>query len=202
MEFNTEEDRTKFINGDREKRISLDAEDFQDFFKKLSEETVEANNNLEEVTSFYYSLENLIRSYDVGSACVLKKNEDDDSYNGDHQLCFEDIPNSEAVGDYKYDQIFWRIGYCKIGNSWHLAALRYKINEMGGRKPQHEILDEPIRLTHSPRSVRLQATHHIRDLIMLILENVKYNKQISESAVERIAPLHKSLWSHIDSTDS
>ncbi len=52
MEFNTEEERIKFIDGDRQKRISLDNEDIQRFFKELSRETAEANNNLEEITSF------------------------------------------------------------------------------------------------------------------------------------------------------
>lgn len=193
--FDSIKERNEHINGDREKRISLDNEDIQKFLKELSQETAEANQNLEEITAFYYSLENFIRDHNVGVADFLKEG-DLDTHN--HQLCFEDIPNPDAVGDYKYDQTFWRIGYCKIGNAWYLAAQRYKINAIEGPRPQHERMGDPIRLTHAPREVRLQATHHIRDLLMLILRNVKYNKNVSESALQRVVPLRKSLWSHID----
>ncbi len=178
MEFNTEAERTKFIDGDRDTRIVLDNEDIQEFLKELSQETAEANNNLEEVTGFYYALENLLRLHDIGGVGFLTEGETSDSWNGNHQLCFEDIPDPDIAGDYKYTSTFWRIGYCKIGNSWHLAALRYKINPIEGPKPQRERMGEPIRLTHSPREVRLQAAHHIRDFLMLILENTKYNKRV------------------------
>ena len=192
--FVSEAERDRFINGDRQTRISLDNEDVKAFLVELDQETTEANKNLEEVTAFYYSLENLIREYNVGTAGFLK----DNTTNDQHKLCFEDIPNPDAVGDYKYYTAFWRIGYCKIGSSWNLAALRYKINAAEGPKPQHEQMGDPIRLTHAPREVRLQASHHIRELLLLILQSVKYNKNISESALERITPLSKSMWTHID----
>ncbi len=197
MESNTEKERTEFIDGDRETRIALDKEDIQRFFKELSKETTEANKDLDEITAFYYDLENFIRGHDVGTACFLKESETSEP-GINHQLCFEDVPNPDVVGDYKYDYTFWRIGYCKIGNAWHLAAQRYKINSIEGPKPQHERLGDPIRLTHAPRGVRLQATHHIRDLLMLILENVKYNKNISRTALERVNPLVTSIRTYYD----
>lgn len=198
MEFNTEAERTAFIDGNRETRISLDNEDIQKFLKELSRNTAEANTNLEEVTAFYYDLELFLRPQNVGGVGFLTEGETSDSCTGDHKLCFEDIPNPNAIGDYKYDYTFWRIGYCKVGNGWYLAALRYKINPIDGPKPQHERMGDPIRLTHAPREVRLQATHHIRDLLMLILQNVKYSKHLSESAVDRISSLRKSVQAHAD----
>jgi hypothetical protein len=197
-EFSSEKERTKFIDGDRQKRISLDNEDIQEFLQELSRETAEANNNLEKITGFYYDLENFIRSQNVGGVGFLIEDVTSDNYTGDHRLCFEDIPNPDVAGDYKYTSTFWRIGYCKIGSSWHLAALRYKINPIDGPKPQHEHMGEPIRLTHAPRELRLQAAHHIRDLLMLILENVRYHKNGSESALNRIAPLRKSVQAFLD----
>ncbi len=201
MEFNTEKERTKFINGDRQTRISLDNEDIQEFLQELSRETAEANSNLEEVTGFYYDLENFIRSQNVGGVGFLTEDKNSPNYNGDHKLCFEDIPDPDAIGDYKYACTFWRIGYCKVGNSQYLAALRYKINPIEGPKPQHERMGDPIRLTHASRELRLQAAHHIRDLLMLILENVRYHKNGSESALNRIAPLRDSVRVHLDGNE-
>ena len=198
MEFNTEKERTEFIDGDRQERISLDNEDIQEFLQELSRETEEANTNLEEVTGFYYELNNFIRPLHVGGVGFLTEGETSDNWSGNHQLCFEDIPNTDAVGDYKYDCTFWRIGYCKIGSAGNLAALRYKINPIEGPKPQYERMGDPIRLTHAPREVRLQATLHIRDLLMLILENVRYNKHLSESALERVTPLRKSILAYVE----
>jgi hypothetical protein len=197
MEFNTEKERTEFINGDRQKRIALDNEDMQVFLKELARETTEANDNLEEVTAFYFDLENAIKSFQIGGVGFLTEGETSDNYTGDHRLCFEDIPDPGVIGDYRICT-FWRIGYCKIGSSWHLAALRYKINPIEGPKPHHERMGEPIRLTHAPREVRLQAAHHIRDLLMLILGNVRYNKNGSTSALERIAPLKKSVQKYLE----
>lgn len=191
-------ERTVFIDGDGETRNSLDNEDIQEVLKELSREITEANTNLEEVTGFYYDLDNFIRSQNVGGAGLLTEGETSDSWSGNHRLCFEDIPDPDAVGNYKYSCTFWRIGYCKVGNTGHLAALRYKINPIEGPKPQHERMGDPIRLTHAPREVRLQAAHHIRALLMLILENVKYSKHVSESAVQKITPLRKSVRAHID----
>ncbi|KKM03258.1 hypothetical protein LCGC14_1776180, partial [marine sediment metagenome] len=149
-----------------------------------------ANTNLEEVTGFYYELDNFILSQNVGGVGFLTEDK--------HKLCFEDIPNPNAVGDYKYSCTFWRIGYCKVGNTGHLAALRYRINPIEGPKPQHERMADPIRLTHAPREVRLQASHHIRALLLLILENVKYSNHVSESALEKITPLRESVQAHLD----
>jgi len=200
MEFNTEEDRTKFIDGDREKRISLDAEDFKVFFKELSEETNEANSNLDQVTACYYDLENTILSYNVGTTCFLKEAERSEDYTGDHTLFYEEIPDPNVIGNHKYIMTFWRIGYCKIGNSWHLAALRYKIDSAEGPTPVHTVMGSPIRLTHAPRELRLEASHHIRDLLMLILNSVKYNKNTSRTALDRIDPLVTSLREHFEAT--
>lgn len=194
--FSSEEERNKFIDGDRQKRISLDNKDVQAFFKELSEETKEANQNLDQVTAFYYDLESIIRHYDVGTACFLREDEEDACCGVNHQLYFEEILNPDAVGDHKSTYTFWRIGYCKIGGSWHLAALRYKINNVEGPKLEHESMGDPIRLTHAPREVRLSATHHVRDLLTLILKNVRYNKSLSESALERIGPMVTSMRVH------
>ena len=196
MEFDTEVERNNFISGDRDTRIALDNEDVQAFFKELTRDTNEANANLEEITHFYYELESLIRSHGVSGIGFLTEGEGD-AYNGDHRLCMEDVPNPDAVGDYKYDLTFWRIGYCKIGSSWHLVALRYRTNPPDGPKPQYERMGDPIRLTHAPRGLRLQAVHHIRDLLMLILECVRYDKHVSESALERVTPLRESLRVHV-----
>ncbi len=77
-------------------------------------------------------------------------------------------------------------------------AFKYKLNSVGCIKPQHELMGEAIRLTHAPREVRLAAVHHIRDLLMLILESVRYNKSLSECSLERIVPLRQSLQEHYD----
>ena len=197
MEFDTEVERNNFISGDRDTRIALDNEDVRIFLKELSQETNEANTNLEEITHFYYELESLIRSHGVSGIGFLTEGEGD-AYNGDHRLCMEDVPNPDALGDYTSDLTFWRIGYCKIGSSWHLVALRYKTNPPEGPKPQYERMGDPIRLTHAPRGLRLQAVHHIRDLLMLILGNVRYHKSGSESALNRIVPLRDSVRAHVD----
>ncbi len=197
-EFASEKERTKFIDGDKDTRIALDNEDIQKFLKELARETEEANTNLEEVTGFYYELNNFIRSLHVGGVGFLTEGKTSDSYTGDHRLYFEEVPNSDAVGDYKYDCTFWRIGYCKIGSASNLVALRYKMNPIEGPKPRHERMGDPIRLTHAPRGVRLQAAHHIRDLLMLILKNARDSKDISESALERVAPLRESISTHVE----
>ncbi len=202
MEFKTEKERNDYINGDRETRISLDNEDIQKFLKELEQETTEANAHLEEVTGFYYDLDGFIRQFNVGGVGFLTEEQTSDTYSGDHHLCYEDIPDSEAFGDYKYTSTFWRIGYCKVGDHWHLAALRYRINPIDGPKPQNERMGDPIRLTHAPREVRLQAAHHIRALLNLILEYAKYNKHVSESALQRIAPLRKSVLDFLDPKNS
>lgn len=195
MEFDTEEARTSFINGNRQTRISLDAEDTQTFIKELEDETEIANKNLDQVTSFYYDLESLIRMYGVGTSCILDEEQDPNHH---HQLFFEETLNPNGRDDHKYDLTFWRIGYLKIGSSWHLGAQKYKDNRPGGPTPQYERLGDYVRLTHAPREVRLQATHHIRDLLQVILNNVRHNKSMSESALERIDPLVTVIRSHFD----
>jgi len=200
MEFTSEEERNLFIEGDREKRIELDALDVQKTLQELNVETQQSHQNLDEITAFYCDLDIFLRTINVGCAVFLAENNNPTEPGSQkYQLCWEDVPNAGSIDG--FDITFWRIGYCKVGSSWHLAAQKYILNNKEGPKPWNERLGDPIRLTNASKELRLQAAHFIRDLLLKILEVVKWNKRDSDSSLDRIKPLRDVVWKQLETVE-
>ena len=183
--FASEEERNELIAGDRSKRIELDTADIFSDLEKLREESQKINEASEELNNFYIGLENFLRSYQISHALFLRTEDSTKPEDSNFQLWWTEEVGKEGVPTF----YFWRVGYCKIGDIWRLAALKYRVNRVDDEKPHHETVGEPIRLTHAPRDVRTSASHLMRSLIQSLLSQVQYNRNVTQNAVERIQPL-------------
>ncbi len=190
--FASEEDRNEFIAGDREKRVELDTVDILSDLKKLRKESQKINEASEELNNFYIALENYLRSFQISYALFLRDEDNTKPEDSNFQLCWSEEFTKDCTPVIS-TFYFWRIGYCKVGETWRLAALKYKVNPVEGELPRHEAVGEPIRLTHAPRDVRTSASHLMRHLVHALLKQVEYDESCVQNALRRMKPLANNM---------
>ncbi len=190
--FSSEEERNEYIAGDREKRIELDTADILLDLEKLRDESQKINEASKELNNFYVELENNLRGCQISNTFFLKTDDSTKPEDGDFRLCCTEEVSKDCAPVVS-TFYFWRIGWCRIGDKWRLAAQKYRINPVEGEKPHHEVVGDPIRLTYGPRDLRTAAAHRMRYLIHALLKQVMYDRHCTQNALERIRPLVESV---------
>ena len=190
--FASEEERNEFIAGDREKRIELDTVDMRSDLKKLRQESQKINDVSKELNNFYTELENALGVCQISQAVFLKAPSGTKPEDSDFMLCWSEEVSEDCAPEVSIFY-FWRIGYCKIGDAWRLAAQKYCVNPIEGEKPHHKRVGDPIRLTHASRDLRTAAAHRVRYLVHDLLKVVEYDRSSTENALRRIKPLVNNM---------
>jgi len=186
MEFETEEERTKYIDGDRDKRILLELSETEVALEKLEDLSKSINTKTERVTDFYKVLEDKLRDFEVGYPFILKE-DTDPATDSQYRLCFHE----DATGAL----FFWRLGYSKLSTNWYIVAHLFRVEKndpdrIEGPEMRHVWLEgSTVRLTHAPRDLRISAAHHVGAFVRKFLNQVEYNESSVDCALKRIEKL-------------
>ena len=182
----SEEERIRFIDGDRERRIVLESTETKFALEKLEDLSNLINEKTERVTDFYRTLEDKLREFEIGYPFILK---DEQGGNKDvgYQLSFHEGADGSLY--------FWRLGYSKLSTNWYIVAHLYRVEKADPKRVEgpavnHVLLeDSTVRLTHASRDVRIAAAHYIGDFVRKFLSQVEYNENTIDCALKRIEKL-------------
>jgi hypothetical protein len=190
--FASEEDREKFINGDRGRRIQAELRETEAAFEKLEALSQAINEETRQITEFYYLLSERLRKYEIGYPFILK---DEQNETKDQHYRLHHVEDSEG------NLYFHRLGFAKLkdtlNNTWDIVVYKYRIEEgdpsrTEGPNVSHVFLDDKTaRLTHASRDIRVEAAHVIGDFIQMFLRSISYNKHCVDSALRRIERLNE-----------
>ncbi len=186
--FSSEEERTEFIDGNRDRRIILELAETEAALEKLENLSNLMNEKTGKITDFYRSLEDKLREFEIGYPFILKDQQDEVKDAG-YRFSYH-----EGADGFLY---FWRLGYSKLGHNWYIAAHLYRVEEkeppfkrFEAVKVRHVWLeDSTVRLTHASRDVRIAAAQRIGDFVRKFLSQVEYNESIIDGALRRVEKL-------------
>lgn len=184
--FSSEEERTEFIDGNRDRRIILELAETEAALEKLENLSNLMNEKTGKITDFYRTLEDKLREFEIGYPFILK-DQQDEIKDADYRFSYH-----EGADGFLY---FWRLGYSKLGHNWYIAVHLYRVEKadpkrVEGPRVKHIWLeDSTVRLTHASRDVRIAAAHRIGDFVRKFLSQVEYNENIIDSALKRVEKL-------------
>ena len=184
--FSSEEERTEFIDGNRERRIVLESAETKFALEKLEELSNLINEKTEKVTDFYRTLEDKLREFEIGYPFILK-NEQGGNKDVGYQLSYHEGADGSLY--------FWRLGYSKLSTNWYIVAHLYRVEKADPKRVEGPAVnhvwleDSTVRLTHASRDVRIAAAHYIGDFVRKFLSQVEYNENTIDCALKRIEKL-------------
>jgi len=184
--FSSEEERTEFIDGNRERRIILEIAETEAALEKLENLSKSINKKTEKVTDFYRTLEDKLREFEIGYPFILK-NEQGGNKDVGYQLSYHEGADGSLY--------FWRLGYSKLSTNWYIVAHLYRVEKADPKRVEGPAVnhvwleDSTVRLTHASRDVRIAAAHYIGDFVRKFLSQVEYNENTIDCALKRIEKL-------------
>jgi hypothetical protein len=191
-EFSSEEERTKYIDGNRERRIQVELMETEDAFNELEAVSQAINEETRQITEFYYLLGEKLRQYEIGYPFILK---DEQNEIKDQHYRLHYVEDSEG------NLYFHRLGFAKLKdtlhNTWDIVVYKYRVEEgdparTEGPNVSHIFLeDRTVRLTHASRDIRIEAAHVIGAFVQKFLRSIAYNKHCVDSALQRIEKLNE-----------